>query len=321
MLSKNDFIEKQVIYVMANSGEKVSFKNDNIVIKNSEDKIIHQSTCYRLFAVYLVGNVSITSGIIERAKKFDFSIVMLNSSFKVYQILNNMKEGNTLLKRKQYEYSSLDIAKHIIKNKTTNQLSLLKSQRYKSDELIYTIDNLAGDIKNIMTMGDLIELISQEGRIAKKYFKYYFMGLDWNGRKPRLKLDMINACLDIGYTILFQFIESILCLYGFDLYVGVLHTQFYMRKSLVCDIIEPFRVIIDKTTRDSINLGVFSESDFKVEHMTYNIEWKNYSKYVSTYLKEIMLNKKDIFLYVQRYYRCFMKGELIELYPEFDYGA
>ncbi len=40
-----------------------------------------------------------------------------------------------------------------------------------------------------------------------------------------------------------------LYIYGFDVFCGVLHRQFYMRKSLVCDVIEPFRPIIDLQIR------------------------------------------------------------------------
>lgn len=42
-----------------------------------------------------------------------------------------------------------------------------------------------------------------------------------------------------------------------DVYCGVLHTMFYMRKSLVCDVMEPFRAIVDEQVKKSLNLGQF----------------------------------------------------------------
>ena len=86
-----------------------------------------------------------------------------------------------------------------------------------------------------------------------------FEGLNWKGRKPRIKFDYINSSLDIGYTVLFTFIEVIANSFGFDIYVGVLHKQFYMRKSLICDFVEPFRTIIDEQVKKSINLKQIKE--------------------------------------------------------------
>jgi len=82
------------------------------------------------------------------------------------------------------------------------------------------------------------------------------------GRYPRTKIDKNNLLLDMGYTFLFHFIETLLCLYGFDLYEGFYHKRFYQRKSLVCDVQEPFRCIIDEALKKAYNLGRISEKDF-----------------------------------------------------------
>ena len=83
----------------------------------------------------------------------------------------------------------------------------------------------------------------------------YFDNVQWNGRKPRIKSDYVNVVLDIGYTMLFNIVDAMLQVYGFDTYYGVFHKCFYMRKSLVCDIMEPIRPIIDYEVRKAINLG------------------------------------------------------------------
>ena len=51
MLNANDFKKKQIIFLFTNAGEKLSFSNDNIVVKDKEGKIKYQSTCYRLFRI------------------------------------------------------------------------------------------------------------------------------------------------------------------------------------------------------------------------------------------------------------------------------
>ena len=86
---------------MFNEGEKMVFGNDNLIVKQLDGKIRFKCTCYRLFAVYAVGHCSLTSAIIQKAKKFGFFIIMMTSAFRVYTIIGAEKEGNTLLRKSQ----------------------------------------------------------------------------------------------------------------------------------------------------------------------------------------------------------------------------
>lgn len=149
MLSLKDFEKKQMIVAFFNEGDKLAFSNDNLIIKN-EDEIKLQVTCYRVFIVYIIGNCSITSVILQNAKKYNFRVVVMSPSCKVIDILGYQKDGNTLLKNKQYNYSGLEIAKHIISNKMLNQLALVKDIRKKTDydkEVINSIRIFINDLK------------------------------------------------------------------------------------------------------------------------------------------------------------------------------
>lgn len=44
-----------------------------------------------------------------------------------------------------------------------------------------------------------------------------------------------------------------------DVYCGVLHTMFYMKKSLACDVMEPLRAIVDEQVKKSLNLGTVQD--------------------------------------------------------------
>ena len=69
-------------------------------------------------------------------------------------------------------------------------------------------------------------------------------------------------------------------MYGFDVYVGILHTQFFHRKSLVCDLEEPFRVIIDAALIKAMNLGQIKNEDFWKSQGQFILPWKNSAKYI-----------------------------------------
>lgn len=309
MMSSKDFEKKQIIFAFFKDGEKIAFSNDNIVIKDSDDKIKFQLSCYRLFAIFAVGNCSITSVLINNSKKFNFKIIIMNNSFRLIDIIGYQKDGNVLLKKKQYNYNSIILSKLIIVNKILNQIFLLNSLRNKTTKLKSDIELLYNYIDKVNESPDTYTIMAYEGNASKVFFNNYYGEFDWKGRKPRTRIDYINSILDLGYSILFNFIDSILSCFGFDTYVGILHKQFYMRKSLVCDIIEPFRCIVDKTVRKGINLKQFKVEDFILNKNEYLLKLTERPNYVNVLLKAILEYKDDIFIFVKYYYRCFMKGE------------
>ena len=117
MMSTRDFEFKQLAFVFTSKGEKISFKNDNLLISDENGKIKHQSSCYRLFLLFICGDFCITSGLLERSNKFGFNIVLMSPNLRVTKIIPSKAEGNVLLRRIQYEYSRTDIAAKVISNK------------------------------------------------------------------------------------------------------------------------------------------------------------------------------------------------------------
>ena len=49
MLTEPDFVEKKIIIAMPQKGDKISFKNDNIIITDIDGKIKFQLTCYKVY--------------------------------------------------------------------------------------------------------------------------------------------------------------------------------------------------------------------------------------------------------------------------------
>ncbi len=317
MLNVNDFSKKQIIVLLANQGDKLSFSNDNIVVRDKDGKIKHQSTCYRLFMIFIVGNISITSGLIQRSKKFGFAICLMSTTFKVYEVLGSRMEGNTLLRKHQYAYSETDIGRKIEQNKITNQTEVLKQIRNKSEYLKEGINLLENLSSTLESETDYLTIMGIEGNAAKIYFPRMFENVKWNGRKPRIKNDYINVTLDIGYTMLFNIVDAILQVYGFDTYYGVFHKCFYMRKSLVCDIMEPMRPIIDYSVRKAINLGQCKEEHFEEYNRRWCLKYKNNPAYIQFLMTSILEFKNDVFMYIQKYYRYIMKMKSVEDIPVF----
>lgn len=317
MLSLPDFKEKSIVVSLANEGQEVSFKNDNLLIKDKEGKTIAQYTCYKIFSLWIIGNTSITSGIIQRSKTFGFSIYLFSYGVKLIGVWNSGAEGNFLLRDKQYKYYRLEIAYHLVKNKIENQIQLLKGIRNKKLEQKTAIADLEGYYNKELESLELKTILGLEGIASKVFFKAWYLEHNWKGRKPRAKIDITNVVMDIGYTYLFHFMEAMLNLYGFDVYKGVYHQTFYQRKSLVCDLVEPFRCIIDKKIINGFNLNQIKEEDFTESKGQYLLKIDQSKKYISLFLKELMSYKEEIFVYTQSYYRAFMRNKPIHENPIF----
>ncbi len=323
MLDVNDFSKKQIVVFMPVHGDKLSYKNDNMVITDCDGKIKYQHTCYRIFCLLVIGDCTITTGLLRRAHKFGFSICFMTYGYKYYSMMNCGLEGNNYLHKKQYEYEGTEFGRVIILNKILNQRKMLNNIRKKTEYIKEGIDILDNYVDEIVSNDhiDRNTLLGFEGNAAKVYFPRIFDNVGWKSRKPRIKFDYINSLLDIGYTILFNFIECILHVYDFDVYQGVLHTNFYMRKSLVCDIMEPFRPIIDWRVRKGINLGQFKKDDFVEIKNQWQLEYRKSALYAGIFMEDLLDNKQAIFLYIRGYYRAFMKGKQAKDFPVFDIAA
>lgn len=320
MLTAPDFQQKQIVVALISHGEKLSFKNDNIVITN-EEGIRYQSTCYRLFALFVVGHITVTTGLLQRAKKFGFSIVFLTHGLTPYGSWQAKAEGNVLLRRKQYSYTSTAIAQQLVANKIQQQIEVLQKRRDKSDTLKEAISQLEGYQARLPNDDlDFEQILGIEGIASRVYFQQMFDEIGWSGRKPRVKSDIANCLLDIGYTQLFNLIDALLNLYGFDTYQGVYHQVFYQRKSLVCDLVEPFRPLVDDCIHKAYMLKQIHEVDFDLTNGQYSLKVSESKHYIGLLLKSLLENKQEIFMYIQGYYRAFMQDKPIENYPVFKQG-
>lgn len=323
MLSLPDFKQKQIIYIECTKNKKIHFLNQNLIVeekqinpetKRNKYKITNQVPCGKIFCVFIIGNFTFTNILIQRFIKHGISIFFLNFNFRCYSSFSPKTEGNVLLRKKQYtltEKRKLEISKEIIFNKTYNQLKLLKNIRQKDEKTKLKIDKVNEIQEKILKASNQKTLLGYEGNISKIFFSIYFSEMNWKGRKPQTKYDITNTLLDRGYTTLFNFIESLLRIYGFDIYSGIYHQFFFQRKSLVCDLVEPFRCIIDQSLRKSNNLKIIDRKDFEIYNNQYYLPYKNNKKYSKIFLEAILKHKEEIFLYIQNYYRCFITDKKI----------
>lgn len=273
----------------------------------------------KILALFIVGPIHITTPLIEKCQKYGVALIVTKANFRPVFFWSNSAEANFLLRQRQYalDKDDISIARIIVENKVRNQLQALTSTRRKDELTEQARSALTATLPLIPLIEDYDTLMGTEGQAAKIFFRAFYQDFDWHQRRPRTKCDALNASLDIGYTILFNYIECFLRMFGFDLYVGVYHRMWFKRKSLVCDIMEPFRPIIDKVVRTAWNRHQFAESDFTLIKGEYRLKFEKNGHYCQVFFDPLLSHKAEVFRYVQAYYRCFMGCKSVQHYPSF----
>ncbi len=121
----------------------------------------------------------------------------------------------------------------IVKEKILNQSKLLELLGHtKESEMLksYISDIKEGDVSN------------REGHAAKVYFNSIF-GMDFTRRDED---DVINAALNYGYSIILSAFNREVVSNGYITQLGLAHDNQFNHFNFSCDLMEPFRVFVDK---------------------------------------------------------------------------
>ncbi len=277
---------------------KIKLRNDNLIYL-IDNEVVNQISMYSVLAIFIIGETYITTPLIKKAMACGTSIILMNNNLSHLANISPLIEGNFLLRQKQYNTTKADeliIAKELVKLKITNQLKLVGMKANKIKLVLSKLPSIA----------TFQELNGFEGTIAKQYFSFHF-GDNWQGRRPRVKDTIDNYLLDLGYTLLLNYIDVNLRLFGFDTYKGVYHQLFFNRKSLSCDIMEPFRPMIDNRIKTASNLKIINSKDFVLNaYKEYYLPFDKQSKYNNLFFELMVDNKENIFEFIMGYYRYFM---------------
>ena len=326
MFTTND-IETRTVFVINCIDKKRNLRvsTGELLLEETNEKqkrkTLTKFPFQKVLCLLIIGDITVTTPLIDKCKKFNVGLIVLKANLRPVFYWSNAAEANFLLRQKQYAYAkdNLTIARWLVHNKICNQFTALKKTRKKDfltrDAMEHCLDAITA-IDNIHEYNSLMGL---EGTISKLFFKAYFQDAGWQCRRPRTKCDCLNVTLDIGYTLLFNFIECFTRMFGFDLYVGVYHRLWFKRKSLICDLMEPFRCLIDHATLLAFHRKQFSEEDFELNKEEYYLKREKTGAYYKVFCDVLIDHKIEIFRFIQSYYRCFMGNKDIVHFPTFTF--
>ena len=213
---------------------KISYKNRFLVVKQDNDeKYIHLSEIDTIIVDSI--SVSISAYLLKEIADAKINMIFCDEKHNPFGELSPYYSRHNSSKKikEQIKWTNKykdDLWMKIVKNKILNQsLMLNKINSDKYDLLNSYIDEVvSGDKTN------------REGHAAKVYFNSLF-GKDF----VRNNNDNINAALNYGYAILLSTINKEVIASGYLTQLGIHHKNEFNEFNLSCDLMEPFRVIVD----------------------------------------------------------------------------
>ena len=228
--------------VVITNQSKLNYKNRFLVVKQDNDeKYIPLSEIDTIIVDYVSVSINKINIIFCDEKHNPFGEL---SSY--YSSHNTSKKITNQIK---WTNESKDILwQKIIKNKIINQALMLNKTKSKKYDLVlsYVEEVKVGDKTN------------REGHSAKVYFNELF-GKDF----VRNNSDEINAALNYGYAILLSTINKEVISNGYLTQLGIHHKNEFNQFNLSCDLMEPFRVIIDNFVYHNQNRQL--DTQFKLD--------------------------------------------------------
>lgn len=220
--------------VVITKQSKISYKNRFLVVKKeSEEKFIHLSEIDTIIVDSI--SVSISAYLLKELADNKINIIFCDEKHNPFGELSPYYSRHNTSKqiKEQIQWkktSKETLWQKIVENKILNQSLLLKKIKSSKNKILLSyIDEIQpGDKTN------------REGHAAKVYFNELF-GKNFS----RNDNNNINAALNYGYAVLLSTINKEIVSNGYLTQLGIHHKNEFNEFNLTCDIMEPFRIIID----------------------------------------------------------------------------
>jgi CRISP-associated protein Cas1 len=249
--------------VLDTRGLMLSVRNRCFLIESgTESRIIHPQ---RISSFLITAPCRISSPALVLAVESDIQVVVCNNFGKPEARVWSPRFLNTsALRRMQYKFcesfESMNWAENIIRLKIEmqcNNLLFIASRKPSFKETAFaSVEKIHKQI-SAFTVNPLagIDTCKKQLRFCEAYAaSVYWQTAGGNLPEPwtfsnRVKRnppDAFNSCINYMYGILRNQVETAILSLGLDPALGILHRDGYRMPSLVFDLMEPFRPVMDK---------------------------------------------------------------------------
>ena len=235
-------------------------------------------------AILITSNAMLSTSAVKLCMEKQIQLVLANWNGQPFARMWSSTPGRaTSIRRKQYLNLegdlSFKICTNLVLDKITEQKKFLSQLKYNKTKDVVIIDKLNHAIDTITDIHDKIMnnfqhqrnfkqiLLGYEGICATKYFQAISACLPtkWSFKKRSQNpgLDPFNVSLNYMYGMGYANIEKIIILSGLDPHAGFYHADSFGKPTLVFDLIEICRPMIDKTLVTLFNRRMANETWFE----------------------------------------------------------
>ena len=220
--------------VIINKNCKLSYKNDYLIIRSEDLKMIHLSEINTI--IIENGMASITSYLINELSNKKIKLIICdekhNPSCEMMPYYGSYNTSKKVINQINWSQERKDIAwQQIIIYKIHNQAMLLKNLNIEGYEKLLEYEKQV----------EVADKTNREGHAAKVYFNLLY-GMEFYRSEP----DNTNISLDYGYTILLSLMNREIVSKGYITQIGINHKNEFNQFNLSCDLMEIFRPMVDE---------------------------------------------------------------------------
>lgn len=182
-----------------------------------------------------------------------------------------------------------EIWTRIVREKIRKQADFLEELNKAAEETM---------LRNYVDEIEYLDVTNREGHAAKVYFNALF-GKDFtrNDDNP------VNAALNYGYSLVLSAVNREIAANGYLTQLGFFHDNMFNQFNLSCDLMEPFRILVDRYVYENrFTQFAVDEKHKMLEILELEIGINNtrqiFSNGIKIYVKSIFdaMNEKDLSL-------------------------
>ncbi len=213
---------------------KISYKNRFLVVKQDvNENYIHLSEIDTIIVDSI--SVSISAYLLKELADNKINIIFCDEKHNPFGELQTFYSRHNSSKKilEQIKWTIKDkdnLWMLIVKNKILNQFNLLQKIKSKQANLVKSYIEEVG-------VGDKT---NREGHAAKVYFNALFGKSFTRGDGSN-----IDIALNYGYAVLLSTVSKEIVNNGYLTQLGIHHKNEFNPYNLSCDLMEPFRIVID----------------------------------------------------------------------------
>lgn len=268
--------------VTVSSRCKLEHRLDYLICRGEDTVKIHMSE----IAVLIVEStaVAITAALMCELIKRKVKVIFCDEKHNPYFELTpaSLKYDTSGCLRRQMSWTEENkraVWTQIVRQKILQQMLLLQERKYQEQ---------ASMLFDYMTQLKDGDITNREGHSAKVYFNALF-GKDFT----RQTSCAVNSALDYGYSILLSAFNREVAAAGYSPNIGINHNNEFNHFNLSCDLMEPFRPLVDRRVLELDIMEFQTEQKHQLQQLLNReviIDAKKYSlnNAISMYVRSVL---------------------------------